>query len=347
MSEGVPRIRVPVFEDQVALAVEALRGGHLVTGPHLERLAQALAERFGRRHVVLASSAFAALFATLKALGVEGRAVALPGASTCFAMPNAVRAAGGRVEWRDVEPDTASLPPPSPEGAAGVVVAPDHFGRVARICGQALPPDVTLIEDAAQAFLSVRPGPAAAAATILSFYPTKIANGAGGGAVLTDDDALAARVGRLVDSSGQSTPETTARHNLSLCNLHAAVLLGTLRRMDEIERGLMLAHRRLAAAAERAGLRVMPAGPGDRPTRMILFAESEAHRDRLIGHFGEHAVQAARELLLLADDGDAPRLPVACRLVACTLSVPLFPLMTEAETSAVERSILTAGAVAA
>lgn len=346
MSEVVPRVRVPVLPKQEELALEAIRGGHFATGPHLAMLIDVLADRFGCRHVVPTSSAFSALFATLSALDPEAHSVVLPAASTCFAIPNAVRAAGRSPMFWDVDPDTASLTPLGVEASPRIVVAPNHFGRIAEICRVPAPRDTLLIEDAAQSFSSVGTWPRPAAATVLSFYPTKIANGVGGGAVLTDDGPLAARIAHQVDYSQQSRSEPTVRYNLAMANLHAAILLGTLHHMPAMEDSLGAAHQRLEEAAGHSGLRCMRLLPDEHPTRMILHARTAHHRQQLLSYFADRGVGASAELLSLdanGEEGDASQpTPEADRLVDTTFSVPLFPFMSEAEVARVEHAVIQA-----
>ena len=97
----------------------------------------------------------------------------------------------------DVDPGTALVPADGWDAArtertrAAIVV--HLYGRPA----EAPDTDLPVIEDAAQAHGALLPG-SGSVATVYSFYPTKNLGGIGdGGALVTDDDGLAARVRRL------------------------------------------------------------------------------------------------------------------------------------------------------
>lgn len=334
MSEPIARIRVPLYEGQLDNVVAAIRAGQLARGPHLGRLEAELCAMFGKRHALLTSNGFAALFATLKALGPADAPVLTAAAGTCFAMVNAIKAAGREAVFADLDANSfgiGDLRGVQAGGAFAAVVVPDHFGRIAPACRRPLADGVLLVEDAAQAFLSRRHIGTAADVVVLSFYPTKLANGIDGGAVLTDLTDLHRDLRHLASYEEQHEFEPAARFNLGMSNLHAAFALGTLTEVDGIERRLLEVYAALRAAAVGGGLRVREPEAGEVPSRFIVECSGRASRDRMLSQLERCGVQAGRELIWLCPAAERGRFPVAARLVDCTMSLPFHPLLSDRE----------------
>lgn len=334
MSEPIARIRVPLYQGQLDNVVAAIRAGQLARGPHLGRLEAELCAMFGKRYALLTSNGFAALFAAVKALGPGDAPVLTAAAGTCFAMVNAIKAADREVAFADLEAGSFGIGDfrgLQVRGAFAAAVVPDHFGRIATACRR--PPDdgALLVEDAAQSFLSRRRIGTAADVVVLSFYPTKLANGIDGGSVLTDRTDLHETMRHLASYEEQQGYEPAPRFNLGMSNLHAAFALGTLAEIEGIERRLLDCHAALRAEAVECGLHVMEPAAGEVPSRFIVECGDRAARDRMQTHLERCGVQASRELMWLCPAAERDRYPVAVRLVDCTLSLPFHPLLTDRE----------------
>ena len=337
MNRVIPRMAIPLFESQIQRLYRAVSRGHLATGPDLEELEHVLRDRTGRRHVILVSSGFSALFVAVKFAGMErGAAVSIP-VSTCFSILNAVRANGRALRFVDVDPESMGTPRLSSLPGDAMVVAPDHFGYVSPIIGECGSVDIPVIHDAAQSFLSLAPAASRApAVTTLSFYPTKIANGVDGGAILLDNDELAASMRSFCSYEDQMSPEPAYRMNLRLPNLHAAFLLGTLEHVADIREHMLRTHARLRTAAQRSGLMVTAPGAGVTPIRFVAKAPSESDRDRLVERMQTAGIGAGRELLWLCEPEMTHRYPLAGAAVRTTFSLPFHPCLAEADVEHME-----------
>jgi dTDP-4-amino-4,6-dideoxygalactose transaminase len=160
-----------------------------------------LAERLGRRHAVLVGHATTALWLLLEHVAGERGAgeVILP-ALLCPSVAQVVLYAGFRPRFADVRRDDFTLDPASVARLVGPetrVIVPVHlFGHSAEVRAlKALAPQALVVEDAAQslgAHAAGLPHGALADAAILSFGGTKVIDAGGGGALVTDDDRLAA-----------------------------------------------------------------------------------------------------------------------------------------------------------
>ncbi|HEV8321409.1 MAG TPA: aminotransferase class I/II-fold pyridoxal phosphate-dependent enzyme [Myxococcota bacterium] len=262
-------------------------------------------------------------------------------------------------------------------GAGGlwVVMPVDQFGCPAdwdEIAAVAAPAGAAVLEDAACALGAerggARPG-ARAAAAMLSFHPRKVVTTGEGGALVTDDAALAARFRALRDHGvGADGRFAEPALNLRFPEMAAAMGRAQLGRLDEAVR-----RRRAHAARYRAlladlGLGFQEGGEGvlhPYQTFAVALADAMPARDavlaalrargveatlasfalhrlpHLAGSSGEAAADAAEAAEAAAATGDA-RFPVASYLADRAVALPLFPQMTAEDVDHVAASLRAA-----
>jgi perosamine synthetase len=257
------RLAWPDVGDEELAAIQAvLASGQLTMGPMVAAFEEELARACGVAHAVAVSSGTAALHLAVLALGIgEGDEVLVP-AYTFPATANVVALAGATPVLVDVDARTMNL---DPERAAAAVTPRTRAVLAVHLFGRplawdeleaALPGEVVLLEDAAGALGARRRGRPCGSlgvAACLSFHPRKIVTTAEGGAVTTDDEAIADEIRRLrhhgIDPGGDFEIRT-AGLNYRLPDVLCALGLPQLRRLDE----LLAARQRLASAyAERLG----------------------------------------------------------------------------------------------
>jgi dTDP-3-amino-3,4,6-trideoxy-alpha-D-glucose transaminase len=223
--------------DLAAVVRRVAESGRVLLGDELDALEHELASAFGVAHVVGVSSGAAAIELSLASCGVRpGDEVIVP-ALTAVPTASAVCAVGAIPVPVDVDSSTAGLDVEATGRAITsrtAAIVPVHlYGRpvdVAPFVG--LGP--TVIEDAAQAH-GARSG-ATGRTVALSFYPTKNLGGIGdGGAVLTDDDAIADEVRRR------------RQHGMTEQYVHEDISQNF--RMSEIEAGWLRVQLAVLAAA--------------------------------------------------------------------------------------------------
>ncbi|MGH0033725.1 MAG: DegT/DnrJ/EryC1/StrS family aminotransferase [Myxococcota bacterium] len=205
-SDVLPYARHEIDERDRAAILRVLDSDRLTQGPEVERFEAALAAATGSAHAVAVSSGTAALACALRALGVgPGDEVIVP-SLTFVATANAVSLCGATPRFVDVEPERLTLDPARVADAVGratVGAIPVHYaGAPADMEGlrRALGRERFLLEDACHALgatLAERPVGALGDAACFSFHPAKVITTGEGGAVTTDDPALAERIGRL------------------------------------------------------------------------------------------------------------------------------------------------------
>lgn len=347
-----------------ATLVDILRSGVYVKGPHVAGLEEELARLVGTKHAVAVDSGTEALTLVLRALFTElppeRREVVVP-TFTFVATAGSVVNAGGRPVFADVDEHTMNLCPSSVERLVGprtAAVVPVHlFGSPAPmdVLQQVVAAHgpVTLVEDAAQAiharWQGRRAGSLGRAATF-SFYPSKNLGAAGdGGAVTTDDTSMAELVASLRDHGMRKKLYSHERvgTNARMDEMQASVLRAKMPRIDA-----WTAARRAVAARYDAAF----AGTPVLPQRILPGAEACYHL-YTVRVPRRDEVKAALELAGIATGiyypvplhrqacfaGWAPSpCPVADRLSAEVLSLPMFPGLQPEEQQRVIDQVLAA-----
>jgi dTDP-4-amino-4,6-dideoxygalactose transaminase len=217
-----------------------LSHGRFVGGPEVVRFESEFARYCGVGHCAGVGNGTDALELALAGLGIgPGDEVIVP-TNTFVATAEAVCSVGATVRFVDVLPGTLLLDPAAVTAAIGpstaAIIAVHLFGQMAdmvTLCAVAEQHGLALIEDAAQAhgaeFAGRRCGSWGTVATF-SFYPGKNLGALGdGGAVVSDDAELIARVRQL------------ANHGRSDLDRHACVVSGRNSRLDTLQAAVLLA----------------------------------------------------------------------------------------------------------
>ncbi|HXH87385.1 MAG TPA: DegT/DnrJ/EryC1/StrS family aminotransferase [Gaiellaceae bacterium] len=255
-------------------------GGYSAALGEFER---AFAARHEARHCISAMNGTVSLVAAFAACGIgPGDEVIVP-AYTFFATASAVRLAGATPVFADIEPDTYNLDVAAAEAAIGErtkAIVPVHFAGLPVDLDLLLPlaakHDLVVIEDAAHAHgSSWRGRPVGALGDIgsFSFQANKNMTAGEGGALLTDDDALAARLWSYVnqgrDAGGSWYEHPHLGSNLRLTGWQAALLQVQLERLNaQLERRM---------ASSRYLREELARFPGLRPLAWDERADAHAH----------------------------------------------------------------------
>lgn len=334
---------------------ELLDSGAFVNGPAVEAFEREFAEACGRRFAVGTASGLDALTIGLRALGLEAQDEVVVPALTFVATFEAVVHAGGRVVVADVRDDDACLDPAAAAAVAGPrtrFLLPVHlYGQMAdmRTLGElAARHGLQVLEDACQAHGAERDGlvaGGAGAAAAFSFYPAKNLGAMGDAGALVLDDEEVAATARALREHGQTSTYHSEHVGLTsrLDTFQALVLrrkLPLLGRWND---------ERAAAAAfygealrEVGDLRLPAAASGARhvwhlytvrtadPTGLAAFLAARGIGTKR--HYPEppHLAPAFAHL------GHRPgSFPVAEAIARETLSLPLFPGISEQQLQAV------------
>ncbi|WP_457098557.1 DegT/DnrJ/EryC1/StrS family aminotransferase [Microbacterium sp. P5_E9] len=334
----------PAIDEAITAVLDS---GLTILGPQTTAFETAFAGFCGTRNAVGVGNGLDALSLILRALELgPGDEVIVP-ANTFIATVLAVTANGCTPVFADPDPGTMLLDPATIEALitprTRAIIAVHLYGRLCdmdALSAIARRHGLRLIEDAAQAHGAERSGRRAGAwgdAAGFSFYPTKNLGCLGdGGAVTTDDDALAEKIRMLRNyGSAQKNVHALAGVNSRLDELQAAVLNVKLPRLDEEN------HRRRAIAARyvellgETGLVLPDPGAGDHVFHLFVVRTPE--RDRVQAALEAAGVGTAIHYPTPPHRQPAYRglahrpLPTAERLAAEVLSIPLQPALTDGQ----------------
>ena len=333
-----------------------------VLGCSLERFEQAFADYVGVKHCVGVQSGTAALHVALLAAGVGAGDEVITAPSSFFATAEAISLAGARPVFADVEADTLNLDPAKLEAAItprtkGII--PVHlFGQAADMRPIQTIADrrgLLVIEDACQAHGTTYEGRRCGGLGLggaFSFYPGKNLGAFGeGGAITTNDDALAAK-SRLLRNHG--SPEkyrhTLVGLNYRLDDIQSAVLEVKLRHLDDWnERRRQLAARYRDCLAGVGDLEIVAERAYGKPV-YHLFVVRSPHHERIFDRFAKRDISRAVHYPIPIHLQDAYKdlgygpgsFPVAEAAAREVLSLPLYPELTGAQQDQVVEAIAEA-----
>lgn len=354
------------IREQVLPAVmSVIERQQFIMGPEVGQLEQAVADLCRVRHGIGCASGTDALLLPLKALGLRPGDEVITPAFTFFATAGTVHNAGGTPVFVDVDADTFNVTAEAVEEAitprTRAIMVVHLFGQMApmeRILAVAARHGLPVIEDAAQAIGARRRmegGWRMAGATgwmgALSFFPSKNLGAWGdAGMMVTQDDALAERLGRLrLHGGARQYYHDEVGTNSRLDAIQAAVLLAKLAFLPAWSE----ARRRNAAyyAEGLAGLERVTLPVTDPANEHIFhqFTLRVAMRDELqaalrAGDIGT-AIYYPLALHLqpcFAHLGyRAGALPVTERMTGAVLSLPIYPELTPPQLDRVIEAVRT------
>jgi dTDP-4-amino-4,6-dideoxygalactose transaminase len=371
----LPFYRAAVDESDVAAVTDALRSGWLTSGPRAVEFEQKIREYLAVGHAVAVSSCSEAMFLALKALGIGPGDEVVTSPITFASTVHAIVHTGATPVLADIELETFGIDPDDIERRITPrtrALLPVHFGgqacRIHDVMRIANARGLDVVEDAAHSFGASVDGTRLGRfgrATAFSFYATKNLTTAEGGAITTEDDALAARL-RLLGYHGMSRDSWSRYtdrgswyyevevpgYKCNLSDLHAALGLAQLDKIDTL-----LDRRRAVAAGLTGALAACDAIelPVERPgnwhtwhlyvIRLRLDALRigrdefiKALRAENVGS-SVHFIPVYRHPFFRAFQAGASDFPASDDYYARCISLPIFPDMTEADVRDVAEAV--------
>jgi dTDP-4-amino-4,6-dideoxygalactose transaminase len=310
----------PDFDDREIEAVRrVLESGWVVQGPEVEAFERSIADLHGAKHCIAVSSGTAALHVCYLAMGIgPGDAVFVPS----FAWPSAANmavAVGARPVFVDVLPGTYNINPADLElrieqcleygwGRPRLVVPVHEFGLAADMGAVQLiatEHQLDIIEDAACALGATyqgRPVGTFGRLGIFSFHPRKAITTGEGGAIVTNDDALAGMC-RAWRNHGQQFRDgmrdiLVAGFNYRMTEFQAAIGRVQLEKFPDI-----LAHRRRLAETYVDELANCPAlilpeqSPEHTWQTFMVVLDNKLNRPEVMARLGQAAIETGPGVL--------------------------------------------------
>ena len=367
---------------EVAEVVATLESGWLSTGPRVQQFERAFAEYVGAPFAIAVNSGTAALHLAVLAAGVGAGDEVVTTPLTFCATANVVVHAGATPRFADIDPHTWNV---SPDAVADAIsertraLLPVHYaGRPADVRALRLLAErhqVALIEDAAHCIEGRTAGQKIGTtgdATCFSFYATKNLTTGEGGMLTTarEEWASYARVASLhgmtrnawARTDGEKSPHydvVLPGFKYNMMDLQAAIGLHQLARLDgQLRRREAIWRRYDEALADLPVTRPAAVPAGDVHARhlytILIEPESGWTRDALMAALREAGIATSVHFRALHLQpfyaerfGLQPGMfPVAERVSAQTLSLPLSAAMTDGQAEqvaeVVRRTVLRA-----
>jgi dTDP-4-amino-4,6-dideoxygalactose transaminase len=356
----IPLSRVTVTPEMKQAMLDVVDSGRFILGPEVKAFEQEFARYIGVAHAIAVSQGTAAIQLAVQAIGVSPGDEVLVPSMTAFPTIEGVIHAGATPVFVDNDAYGCMDPEDARRRVSGrtVGIVPVHlYGGAADLDGlSALARErgLWIVEDCCQAHGALygsRKVGSIFKAGAFSFYPSKNLTVFGdGGMVTTDDPAIAARV-RLLRDHGRSDKYThvAVGYNMRFNDVQAAVGRAQLSLLEDF-----IAKRRSVAARYDAALAKVPelTLPAERPgTRMVyhlypLRCRETAARDGLRDHLKARGVETGIHYPIanhlqpaMAFRGAPPFLPGAEALAKTTLSLPMFPALSEPDVEAVTAAV--------
>jgi dTDP-4-amino-4,6-dideoxygalactose transaminase len=347
-------------QDEIEQAMRrVLLSGWYVLGKEVDAFEQAYATYCGTRHAIGVANGLDAIFLVLKAWGVgPGDEVIVPSntyiatwlaASHCGATPVPVEPVDGTYNLDPARVEAAITPRTRaiiPVHLYGQCVDMDPLMAIAQRHG------LKVVEDCAQAHGALYHGRRAGSlghAAAFSFYPGKNLGALGdGGAITTDDDALALQLRTLRNYGSQKKYHNdVAGFNSRLDELQAAILAVKLPALDgQNARRAALAALYNDHLAGIPGL-VLPVVAAAQTPVWHLYVVRHPQRDALaqkmadagIGTLVHYPIPPHRQAAYAAMGLGDGTFPIAEAIHRDVLSLPMGPTLTDADAVAVAHAL--------
>lgn len=252
---NVPFFMHDLGKAELDAVAEVLANPILTTGEWVARFEQRFAEYLGVQNAVAVTSCTGALHLSLVAFGVGSGAEVITTPMTFIATATAIMEAGAKPVFVDVEPETGNMDAARVEAAITErtrAIVPVHlYGQMCDMRALRELADrygLYIFEDAAHCVEGLRDGVKTGQlgdTACYSFYATKNLTCGEGGAVVTNDDALAAKLRLLrmhgMDKNANDRHQEGYQHwdmpvlgwKYNMDNIQAALLLPQLDRLDD------------------------------------------------------------------------------------------------------------------
>lgn len=366
----IPYGRQEILDEDIEAVIAALKSDFLTQGPAVPRFEAAIAAAAQVPHAIACNSATSALHIACAALDLGPGDLLWTSPVTFVASANCGRYCGADVDFVDIDPATGNmsaerlaekLERAEASGRLPKVIVPVHLAGLScdmeRIGALARRYGVRVIEDASHA-IGGRYGTAPVGAcvhsdiTVFSFHPVKIVTSAEGGAAVTRDARLAARMERL-RSHGITRDAALMTHAPDGPWYYQQLELGWNYRITDVQAALGESQmRRLGSYVERRNrladrydetLAALPIGlPGRQADTLsswhlyVVRVPADRHlsifeglRRRGIG-VNLHYIPVHLQPYYGALGFRAGDFPEAERYYREAISIPLYPAMTEA-----------------
>jgi dTDP-4-amino-4,6-dideoxygalactose transaminase len=360
-----------IGEAEIQEIVDTLKSTFLTTGPKTAAFEKDFAAYLGVQDTIGVMSATAGLFLVLKAWDIRpGDEVIVP-PMTFIATANAVLHCGATPVFVDVEPETGNIDAERIEASITPrtkAILPVHlYGQIVdmrKIRQIADKHGLKILEDSAHTIEGTRdgnkPGQIGDAASF-SFYATKNIACGEGGAVVTNDPDLAEKL-RILRLHGMSKSAADRYHSEyrhwdmemlgykeNMSDIQASLLLNQLKTIEEKWERKERICRYYESEFQKAGIEFPKVLVNSKSARHLFTVWAKrGDRDRALGDLQKRGLGVAvnfRPIHLLTYyrerfDYRPGQFPVAEEIGDRTITIPMYPLLTDPEVEYVVKAVV-------
>jgi perosamine synthetase len=337
-----------IHPDDVKAVTEVIESGMLAMGEKVHAFEHFIASYIGTNQAVAVSSGTAALYLSLSALGIgPGDDVVIP-AYVCPALLHAVRMTGARPIIADSGDDIYHMDVTTIKNVlttqTKTIIFPHQFGSANDI-HNIIALGIPVIEDCSvslgSALNGIKTGNSGSYAAVFSFYATKVIATGEGGMVLSHDTSFIERIRDRFHYADKS--DDIPRFNFKMTDIAAALGLSQMRRLESmIERRREL-KTKYSKRFDGLGLILPSEHPGERHI-FYRFVVRTDKVDNLIKEIKNRGVSALRPVATPISHfpGIGYSCPRAEEAWQTTLSIPLYPALTDSEAEKVITAVVNA-----
>ena len=361
-----------INEIDITRVNEVLNSIFLTTGQTVKEFEGDFAAYLSAKHAIGVTSCTAALHLCLIAWGIGKGDEVITTPMTFCATANAIIHAGGTPVFVDVEEETGNINADLIESRITEktkAIIPVHlYGQMCDMKKTRQIADMynlVVIEDAAHCIEGSRDGVKVGQlgdASCFSFYATKNITSGEGGAIAVRDPAIDEKLRMLrlhgIDKSAADRYTKKYRHwdmpilgwKYNMDNIQAALLIGQLERIDALwERKALLSRKYEEAFNSIPRIKLMKTVPDSRHARHLFTIQvPEKMRDTLLLALQEKGIGVAvnfRAVHLLQYYRETfgyheGQYPFAEQIGAGTISLPLYPALSDAEIDYVVQTVI-------
>ena len=361
-----------IADEEIESVARVLRSMFLTTGDEVSAFEEKLARYLRLPHTVAVTSCTAAMQLSLLAGGIGEGDEVITTPLTFIGSPNSILMAGAVPVFADVERETGNIDPEAIEAAVtgrtrGIL--PVHlYGQMCdmeRIREIADRHDLVIVEDAAHSLESEwngkRPGHFGDYACF-SFYATKNITSGEGGAISAKDPAAVELLKKLrLHGLAKSAADRYTNHfeqydvdlfgwKYNMDNIHAAILVEQVEKLDGFLKRRGEIYDRYADAFKNIdGIELHLIRPEARHAyHLLTILVDPGKRDRMLGMLQDRGVGVSVNfypvhMLTYYRERfgfELGMFPVAEEIGSRTISLPLYPKLTEEEVSYVIETVI-------
>ena len=338
----IPHSRPTLGPAEAEAVSEVIESGYIAEGEIVKKFESAFAKFLGAEYAMSTNSGTSALHLTMLAMGVgQGDEVIIP-SYVCSALLNAVNYTGATPILADIDPDTYNLDVTDIRKRINkhtkAIIAPHTFGLAADM-ESLLEFDVPIVEDCAQsigATDSLRPVGLFGAAGIFSFYATKVITTGEGGMVATNSRDIAVRIGDL--KAYDKREDYKIRFNYKMNDIQAALGIVQLKQLGPFIRRRKEIAERYNRAFNSLRLKHPPTDTGQIYFRYVIGLKMDSRP--WIQELARRGIICERPIHFpLHQNLKLGGYPATEKAWKQTLSIPIYPTMTDEEVSRVIESV--------